>query len=143
MTTETIDMTPTFEQAVKMCIVLLKDGTPQGQREAEEELLRYGRELDRLKAAAEAAEELPEYCYALNPSNPRHVTIVKRGERGFWAYAELAADGARRMVDRLNKALGVSPAQREAMQAGSMFGWHVPGARPEHYPDAKPLTEGE
>lgn len=41
----------TFEQAVRMCLVLLEDGTAQGKQDAREELLRYGRELDRLKAA--------------------------------------------------------------------------------------------
>jgi hypothetical protein len=51
MSTETIDMTPTFEQATRMAILVLHRGTPEGQRMAEEELLRYARELDRLKAA--------------------------------------------------------------------------------------------
>jgi hypothetical protein len=52
MTTTTIDMTPTFEQATRMAILVLHRGTPEGQRMAEEELLRYARELDRLKAQA-------------------------------------------------------------------------------------------
>jgi hypothetical protein len=52
MSTETIDMTPTFEQATRMAILVLHRGTPEGQRMAEEELLRYARELDRLKAQA-------------------------------------------------------------------------------------------
>lgn len=50
--TETIDMTPTFEQGTRMCIIALTRGTPEGRRMAEEELLRYARELDRLKALA-------------------------------------------------------------------------------------------
>jgi len=49
MTIQTVNMTPTFEQAVRMCITVLHRGTPEGIRMAEEELLRYGRELDRLK----------------------------------------------------------------------------------------------
>ena len=44
-----IDMTPSFEQATRMAILVLHRGTPEGQRMAEEELLRYARELDRLK----------------------------------------------------------------------------------------------
>lgn len=48
MTTEAIDMTPTFEQATRMCIMALINGTPTGQAMAEQELLRYARELDRL-----------------------------------------------------------------------------------------------
>jgi hypothetical protein len=47
--------TPTFEQASRMCIVALTNGTPEGKRMAEEELLRYARELDRLAAAAGSA----------------------------------------------------------------------------------------
>lgn len=52
MTTQTIDMTPTFEDATRMCIRLLEQGDIDGKRTAREELLRYARELDRLKAAA-------------------------------------------------------------------------------------------
>lgn len=48
MTTETIDMTPTFQEATRMCVFALKHGTPEGQRMAEEELLRYAATLDRL-----------------------------------------------------------------------------------------------
>lgn len=36
-------------------------------------------------------------------------------------------------ANRLNTRLGVTPAQIEAMQAGSMFGWEVPGADPDKY----------
>ena len=52
---EVIDMTPTFEEAVKLCCMVLRDGTPEGQRQATEELMRYGRELDRLKAQSGTA----------------------------------------------------------------------------------------
>ena len=52
MATEYIDLTPNFEAATAMCIVALKNGTPEGQRMAEQELLRYARELDRLAAQA-------------------------------------------------------------------------------------------
>lgn len=37
-------------------------------------------------------------------------------------------------VERYNSALGVTPAQAEAMLAGSMFGFDVPGADPLNYP---------
>jgi len=38
-----------------------------------------------------------------------------------------------RTVNSLNKSRGVTPAQREAMTAGSMFGWHVPAANTDNY----------
>lgn len=51
MTAETIDMTPSFAQAVEMCLVVLENGTEEGKATARNELMRYGRELDRLKAS--------------------------------------------------------------------------------------------
>lgn len=79
---------------------------------------------------------LPELCYAIHPSNDRMVTILKNGESGYWEYAELSADRAKAMVDRRNEALGVTPATREAMQAGSLFGWNLPIADPKHHETA-------
>ena len=58
--TQTIDMTPTFEQAVNMCIVALENGTPEGKQMAREELQRYGRELDRLAKAAGSSFDLED-----------------------------------------------------------------------------------
>ena len=37
------------------------------------------------------------------------------------------------LVDELNGNLGVTPAQRQAMEIGSMAGWAVPGADPSSY----------
>lgn len=48
MKAKTIDCTPSFEGAVRMCLAVLANGTPEGERMAAEELLRYGRELDRI-----------------------------------------------------------------------------------------------
>ena len=36
-------------------------------------------------------------------------------------------------ADRLNERMGVTPAQRLAMEIGSMAGWDVPGADPKNY----------
>lgn len=52
---DTIDVSVTFEAATKFCLAVLRDGTPEGKRQAEAELLRYARELDRLAAQSGAA----------------------------------------------------------------------------------------
>lgn len=43
---ETVELVPSFESAVRMCILALHRVTPEGQRIAENELIRYGRMLD-------------------------------------------------------------------------------------------------
>jgi hypothetical protein len=50
-----IDLTPSFEQAAKVCLAVLENGTPEGKAIARTELLRYARELDRLKAQTGAS----------------------------------------------------------------------------------------
>ena len=52
-----MDMTPTFEQATRMAMLVLQNGSPEGVRMAEQELLRYGRQLDRLVALAKENAE--------------------------------------------------------------------------------------
>ena len=39
----------------------------------------------------------------------------------------------RDLVDSMNKKLGVTKAQAEALKSGSMFGWKVPAADPKNY----------
>lgn len=55
MAKDVITADVTFEGAVNMCLLILERGTPQGKEDARNELLRYGRELDRLKAQSSAA----------------------------------------------------------------------------------------
>lgn len=86
------------------------------------------------RAAAINEAMLPEVCYSvLHHQEPgRRIVILKRGEAGYYPTeydrAELPLDALEKIVDRLNDRLGVLPAQRDAMLAGSVFGWHVPGA---------------
>ena len=46
----TIDMTPTWETAVRIYLLVLEDGTEEGKVTAREELLRLARQYDDLTA---------------------------------------------------------------------------------------------
>ena len=46
----TIDMTPTWEAAVRIYLLVLEDGTDEGKDMAREELLRLARQYDALVA---------------------------------------------------------------------------------------------
>lgn len=89
--------------------------------------------VDLEKAVLDTAErrlahlaKLPEMCATrlLSTSEP---IVIKRGEVGFWPMP----DGM--TIDGINSLFGATPAQIAAMEAGSMFGWDVPGADPDRY----------
>jgi hypothetical protein len=46
----TIDLTPTWEQATRIYLMVLEDGTEEGKVTAREELLRLARQYDALTA---------------------------------------------------------------------------------------------
>ena len=66
--------------------------------------------------------------------DPRAVAIVRNGCAGYWLVT-LADDKptAAAIIGAINLALGVTPPQREALLAGSLFGFHVPAADPKCY----------
>lgn len=70
---------------------------------------------------------LPEFCYGEDTCCPGVIVIFKRGVSGYFQ-TDLKGD-----FMEFNKVLGVSREEVEAMRAGSMFGWDVPGANPEFY----------
>ena len=72
-------------------------------------------------------DKLPDFCFAKLPSTGEAI-VIDRGDEG--QYTKLKGNYD---VDEENKKLGVTIPQREAMLAGSMFGWHVPGANPDNY----------
>jgi len=80
---------------------------------------------------------LPALCYVHIPGRSvgQHIGIVKRGEEGYYPAPGMTMAAA----DRKNEIMGVTHAQREAMQAGSMFGWHVPGTNPAKWTKAAPI----
>ena len=77
------------------------------------------------------ADGLPEMCFAKHPFDGTFIALT-RGQAGYnvtTVYTQAHADA-------LNVKLGgVTKAQIAAMEAGSMFGWDVPGADPARYDD--------
>ena len=76
---------------------------------------------------------LPEKCFSVSEYSNDLIQIAK-GESGFaFEHRELGALTPREAADRLNRELGVTKAQEQAMVAGSMFGWAAPAADPINY----------
>ena len=88
------------------------------------------------------AEGLPELCFSTLPSTGALICI-KRGESGYYP-SDWSTDDPeqnRELADFNNEKLGVTQAQRLAMETGSMHGWDVPGADPKAYEQAPPRQE--
>jgi hypothetical protein len=66
--------------------------------------------------------DLPKVCAAHSPGDNAPI-LIRRGERGYFPAPGID-------VDAFNARHGVTEAQREAMLAGSMFGFDCPGADP-------------
>lgn len=87
---------------------------------------------------------LPEVCYAYLEGENQIVGLLL-GRPGYRLPSNLpdalvsdpAPVEAMAWVERQNAKLGVTPAQREAMLAGSLFGWHLPIADPDNFPEAR------
>jgi len=78
----------------------------------------------------------PASLYVNHPTMETQVVLVKKGLSGFYPVKRCSdreeADRLRVTLNQIND-LPDTPAMREAMLAGSMFGWDVPGAFPEAY----------
>ena len=107
--------------------------------------LEVGRNLYHICELAERMEQngaaitplrssLPEQCYSALLDTGA-VVILKRGETGYYKTDIPFQDkeSAKQLVAEYNTKLGVTKAQSEAMNAGSMFGFEVPGADPKNY----------
>jgi hypothetical protein len=107
--------------------------------------LEVGRNLYHICELAERMEQngaaitplrssLPEQCYSALLDTGA-VVILKRGETGYYKTDIPFQDkeAAKQLVSDYNEKLGVTKAQLEAMKAGSMFGFEVPGADPKNY----------
>jgi hypothetical protein len=75
----------------------------------------------------EILADLPKVCAARKPDDNTPI-IIRRGEPGYHPAPRQDFD-----VDGFNSRHNVTAAQVEAMLAGSMFGFHVPGADPLNY----------
>ena len=82
----------------------------------------------------QVAEGLPVLCFSTLRSTGQLICI-ERGESGYYPSDWDTGDKERNveLADQLNEELGVTPAQRQAMEIGSMAGWDVPGADPANY----------
>lgn len=67
---------------------------------------------------------LPPFCGSRLPSTGEPI-MIGRDHKGYWP---LEPDFD---PDLFNRDLGVTNAQRMAMEIGSIFGWDVPGANPD------------
>lgn len=93
------------------------------------------------RTAAENIAALPAEAYAVLRSNGKLI-VIKNGVSGYTPtpapiVAQLMkrynANTAGELAGILNKQEGVTPAQREALENGSMFGWDAPAANVENY----------
>ena len=76
---------------------------------------------------------LPRYSYAYLPTTQEEIR-VDIAESG---YTPIRKQGNARAANEMNRELGITPAQTEAMKVGSMFGWDVPGADPKNYDETR------
>jgi hypothetical protein len=95
------------------------------------------RDNDAPRKVHDTAGGLPEYCFAAMPSDPTKVIRIQRGVIGYFPTNCPAS-----VVNEMNA--GRTPAQLQAMEAGSMWGWDVPAADPANYhPDGRAMTKAE
>lgn len=79
---------------------------------------------------------LPNDCLIYVEST-NEVALIKKGVEGYFQtdYTVDDAEENKNNVNMLNKSRKITPAQYEAMKAGSLFGWAVPAADPKNYDD--------
>ena len=85
----------------------------------------------------DTAAGLPPAAAVEIHGDPQAVAMVRSGCRGYWLiYRTDEAIEAAAIREAINTALGVTIQQREAMAAGSMFGYGCPAADPANYDEA-------
>lgn len=80
------------------------------------------------------AKNMPEFCHTRLRSTGEPIAI-KYGVPGYIPLKSLT--GSKKEIDKriaeLNQYHGADKAQIAAMEAGSLFGWHIPAANPNMY----------
>lgn len=79
-------------------------------------------------------DKLPPYC-ASRLRTTNEPILLKSGHKGYWLAPTKDFD-----VEKFNKARRVTPAQRMAMEIGSIFGFDVPGADPDFHHTTRTTT---
>ena len=80
--------------------------------------------------------ELPDFCLSTLPYTGQLI-ILRKGECGYYAsdWDIGKREENQNIAREHNRRRGISDIQEAAMRAGSMFGWHTPGADPQWYLD--------
>jgi hypothetical protein len=93
--------------------------------------------------AQKLAEGLPELCFSTLPSTG-DLICIKRDESGYYKsdWSTDSREKNQELANYNNERLGVTAAQRQAMECGSMHGWNVPGADPKVYEPEGPKMGG-
>lgn len=71
-------------------------------------------------------KDLPDNCYDFN-DNTNQIIIIKKGQTGYYP-TDIKFENKKQaedIINKANKALKVTPEQRDAMRAASMFGWNT------------------
>ncbi len=89
------------------------------------------------------SERLPDMCWSVRPDDGTLIRI-QRGESGYYPSDWDTGDPVQNqeLADYNNQRLGVTDAQRQAMEAGSKFGWNCPAADPKNYPEEQSQQMG-
>jgi len=87
----------------------------------------------REREAANLAK-LPELCHVAVQTE-KVLCLIKRGEKGYYRtdWPVSSYEFAQRWAKERNATMGVTPAQASAMQNGSLLGWSLPIADPDHH----------
>lgn len=86
---------------------------------------------------------LPPRCVAVEPSTGQFINL-RRGVHGYWGSEWSRSDDPqynRQSADLINKRMGVTKAQEQAMLCGSMFTWDSKLADPRSYDEQGQLIQ--